>query len=51
MTFESHTDNEQVLLNAARALLEREITPDKQFRLIGLGVSSLKEHFQLPLFD
>jgi len=51
MTFESHTDNQQMLSYAARELLKREITPDTQFRLIGLGVSSLKEHFQLPLFD
>ena len=51
MTFESHTDNQDTLSDAAQELLKREITPNTRFRLIGLGVSGLKEHFQLPLFD
>jgi DNA polymerase-4 len=51
MTFVSHTDNQDILLGAAKELLKREIKPDIQFRLIGLGVSSLQESFQLSLFD
>ncbi len=48
------TDEEAVIATEALALLRRELTPGRQFRLVGVGVSNLSEPEpagQLGLFD
>lgn len=50
-TLESHTDDYQTILDSSVKLLQIELKPELEFRLIGLGVSQLRESFQLSLFD
>jgi DNA polymerase-4 len=48
------TDEENLIAAEAVALLERELTPGRKFRLVGVGVSNLSEPEaagQLGLFD
>ena len=46
------TGSDTVILETAWRLFSRELTPDRAFRLLGVGVSGFTEdeEFQLPLF-
>ncbi len=46
------TDSGDVILETAWRLFSRELTPERSFRLLGVGVSGFteEEEFQLPLF-
>ena len=61
VTLPAPTDSEQVILDNAWRLLSLELTPERTFRLLGVGVSSFPssmlgvdeeaEQRQLPLFE
>ena len=52
VTLPTATDSEQVILDNAWRLLSLELTPERSFRLLGVGISSFHQdpQFQLPLF-
>ncbi len=49
------TGSEQAILDNAWRLLSLELTPERSFRLLGVGVSSFQQdqklQLPLPLFD
>ena len=51
MTLAAPTHDASVIQGVAQRLLERELTAGRQFRLLGIGVSSLATWGQLELFD
>ncbi len=52
MTLPTPTDSEQLILEMAWRLLSQELSPERTFRLLGVGVSNFEaeEQLQLPLF-
>ena len=48
-TLTSPTDEPNIILDAARGLLRRELRPGRRFRLVGMGVSNFQESYQLAL--
>ena len=52
VTLPAPTDSEQIILENAWWLLSLELSPERSFRLLGVGVSSFQQapQFQLPLF-
>ena len=52
VTLPTPTDSEQIILENAWRLLSLELSPERSFRLLGVGVSSFQQapQFQLPLF-
>ena len=51
VTLSSPVNDTLVIQEAAQRLLEKELLPDRSFRLLGLGVSNFGQSHQLPLFD
>jgi len=51
-TLPYHTGSGDVILETAWCLFSKELTPERSFRLLGVGVSGFieEEEFQLPLF-
>tara|TARA_B100000315_G_scaffold151980_1_gene140801 strand:- start:3375 stop:4484 length:1110 start_codon:yes stop_codon:yes gene_type:complete len=52
-TLPAPTGSEQTILDTSWRLLSQELEPGRTFRLLGVGVSSFQEEFQLqlPLFE
>ena len=52
VTLPAPTDSEQIILENVWRLLSLELSPERSFRLLGVGVSSFQQapQFQLPLF-
>ena len=54
LTLPAPTDSEQIILECAWQLLSQELSPERTFRLLGVGVSKFgvekEQQLQLPLF-
>ena len=53
VTLPAPTASERTILDTAWRLLSQELEPGRTFRLLGVGVSSFQEAYQLqlPLFE
>ena len=51
VTLSSPVNDTLAIREAAQRLLEKELSPGRSFRLLGLGISNFGQSHQLPLFD